>query len=831
MSDPERLALDIFRDCLDLDTDEHAALIDRRCGGDERVRARVESLLRDYRTLDDDGDAQARDREEFVDPLLGARLGTFRVIERVGRGGMGVVYRGERQGADFAQTVALKLIRRGFDFDDVQARFLRERRILARLHHPNLAHFVDGGVAPDGRPWFALEFVRGAAITDWCDAHRLDVRARVRLFLDACAAVQYAHAQLVVHRDLKPGNVLVDESGAVRLLDFGVAGLLRGSDDGAASSTIGLRLAMTPEYAAPEQFAGEEAGVAADVYSLGVILYQLVGGVLPYALDRGDLADAARVVRDALPQPLTQAIARDGGAAARLAARGTSARSYAYEVRGDLARILDKALAKEPQRRYASVEAFADDLSRWLAGAPVRATGNRFGYRAGKFVRRNRAAVAVAALSALALLATAAVALNKARQARIQRDVALTELGRANAVREYVALMFRNAGEQRDAAKLTANDLLKQSADTIFSQFADRPETGQTTALMLGELHMLMNDPDSAAPLFERLLQWPGIERNAPVLASARHDLAQAEYFRGHRQRARELLDQAQACWNGDRERYADKLGDSRVLQAALERSEGKTDAAIATLDRGLAELRPLRAQDDRDVAVMLSAQSIALLQAGRNAEAYARADESYRMAQRLGLERTRSSLAALNNRAQAAKALGRDDEAVADLRRAVELNRELYGPSLTLTGSLINLGNAIATTQPEEALRLEEEALQMAQTQEGGAGRLTTMARLSLAKAYVAAGRAVDAEPLLDAMMQIVAKGSADGDKNVFAGNVYRARAALRALQHRWADAEADLDAAQSAYAAAGKAGETSLALVDKQRQELAAAKSRAAN
>ncbi len=243
---------------------------------------------------------------EPVDPLLGERLGPFRVIERIGRGGMGMVYRGEREDADFIQIVAIKLIRRGFDFDDVQARFLRERRILAKLNHPNLARFIDGGVAPDGRPWFALEFVDGKAITRWCDAEHLAVRERVRLFLDVCAAVQYAHSQLVVHRDLKPSNILVGADGSVRLLDFGIAGLLEGNDDATrAVTTLASCYALTPEYAAPEQFARTAAGVGADVYSLGVILYELVTGVLPYTLDRHDLAAAERTVRDHPPEPPT----------------------------------------------------------------------------------------------------------------------------------------------------------------------------------------------------------------------------------------------------------------------------------------------------------------------------------------------------------------------------------------------------------------------------------------------------------------------------------------------------------------------------------------------
>ncbi|MEO6344357.1 MAG: serine/threonine-protein kinase, partial [Dokdonella sp.] len=423
-------ALRILRDALDTDPGERDSYVSMRCGEDSALRERVDALLRGIGAEDMES-ISAHEHEEASSPtgsnggdsLAGHLLGPFRVVERIGRGGMGVVYRGTREGADFDQQVAIKLIRRGFDFDDIRARFLRERRILARLSHPNLARFIDGGIAEDGRPWFALEFVRGESITRWCDAQRLSVRDRVRLFLDVCAAVQYAHTGLVVHRDLKPANVLVDESGTVRLLDFGVAGLLAGeTDDEDAPSTISERHAMTPEYAAPEQFLGGVVGIPADVYALGVLSYELVAGVLPYALDRSDLDAVTRTVIATPPQPLASAVSRAGSpplptVETRLAARKIGLQAYRRLVRGDLTRILDKALAKEPERRYATVQAFADDLARWLEGAPVRVTGNRLGYRLAKFVQRNRLAVALASFALLLLMAGIGGVLWKSREA------------------------------------------------------------------------------------------------------------------------------------------------------------------------------------------------------------------------------------------------------------------------------------------------------------------------------------------------------------------------------------------------------------------------------
>ncbi len=460
MNEHDLKALRIARDALDTAPQEREDFVSQRCGADTTLRERVAGLLRGIAERGAIEASSAR-ADDDIDPLPGTTLGAFRVAERIGRGGMGVVYRGTREGADFSQDVALKLIRRGFDFDDIRTRFLRERRILARLDHPNLARFIDGGVAPDGRPWFALEFVRGEPIARWCDAHALDLRARVTLFLDVCAAVQYAHAQLVVHRDLKPANILVDGDGRVRLLDFGLAGLLA-EDEPREATTIAGRRALTPEYAAPEVLAGERAGVAADVYALGVTLYQLLADALPREIDRL----AGNLATDTAHLPLAQAIARDPAMTAkRLAARSTSLRAFRGDVRGDLARIVDKALADTPGRRYDTVQSFADDLRRWLAGAPVRVSGNGLGYRLGKFLRRHR----VAAAAAAAVLATlGAFGVYHVRTLNDGLARTTTERNRAEASLRFLEKLLSSPNPQFGAgADLKLGDFLNGSVATL----------------------------------------------------------------------------------------------------------------------------------------------------------------------------------------------------------------------------------------------------------------------------------------------------------------------------------------------------------------------------
>ncbi|MFC4819799.1 protein kinase domain-containing protein [Dokdonella ginsengisoli] len=823
--EPDHAALHLLREALDLDTDlERERLLAARCTDDPPLLERVRAMLQ--RIGGDDGPESP---EDATDSLLDARLGAFRVAERIGRGGMGVVYRGEREGADFRQDVALKLIRRGFDFDDIRARFLRERRILARLSHPNLARFIDGGVAPDGRPWFALEFVRGEPVTRWCDARSLDLRARVKLFLDVCAAVQYAHAQLVVHRDLKPGNILVEADGHVRLLDFGIARLLGGEDAGAAPTTLGHRGVLTPEYAAPEQFGGETAGVATDVYALGVVLYELLVGVLPYELDRRDLAATEHTIRERPPQPPAQAIARGGHAAsaARLAARSTHLRPWRNDVRGDLTRILDKALAKEPARRYTTVEAFAEDLSRWLAGAPVRASGTAFGYRLGKFVRRNRVAVAVALGLAVALLAATALALRSARNERLQREAAVAEAERANAVQQYLTLMFRNATQrQREGAVLTADEVLRQGADDIFEYFRDQPETGQATALMLSEIYAALGDADGGAPLLERLLKWPGVEARPDLQASARFGLATAEHHRGHDARARELLAAAQAYWNSRPERHRESLSRSRTLQARLERMQGDTDAAIATLDRGIRERRALHDGADGESAYALVTLSITLAQVGRIEEAFARAQESVAEYERLRQALSSEGLTALGNRAAIATMLNRDEEALADLRK-VSATLRVYGDSEALAKADAQLGELLGKlARYDEAVPLLQGALAMAGKRSGERGRLAFGARQRLAQVLMDAGRPEEAEPLIDSLLAQARE--AYGESNRDTGIGYRMRAQLRIAQRRLDDARVDLTAAEQVFTGLGAAGQRQIEKVAALRQSLDASTAR---
>jgi len=350
------------------------------------------------------------------------QVGPYRLIREIGRGGMGAVYLAMRSDDVFQKRVAIKILKRGTDTESIVQRFRNERQILASLEHPNIASLLDGGTTADGLPYFAMEFVEGQNILDYCELGQLDTTARIELFRKVCGAVQYAHQNLIIHRDIKPANVLVASDGTPKLLDFGIAKLLNPELGGDAfAPTIAGPQLMTPEYASPEQVRGEPVTTATDIYSLGVLLYELLTGRRPYQLTSRVPSEIARVVCNSVPvRPSTVVTQSPGdvpsgggtGVAPMSDNIATRERSKASEIErlrrrlaGDLDNIVLKALSKEAPRRYASVDQFSEDLRRHLAGLPVSARKDTLGYRAGKFLQRNRAAVAAGVLVLLALIA------------------------------------------------------------------------------------------------------------------------------------------------------------------------------------------------------------------------------------------------------------------------------------------------------------------------------------------------------------------------------------------------------------------------------------------
>jgi len=359
---------------------------------------------------------------------IGTRIGAYRIVREIGHGGMGSVYLATRDDEQYRQQVAIKLIKTGVGGDVLRRRFRTEMQILADLNHPNIARLLDGGETIDHVPYLVMEYVEGRSITEYCTEHDLTTEQRLELFTTVCAAVQYAHQHLVVHRDIKPGNILVTNEGVPKLVDFGIAKLVEGGTESVSPATVTAMHFMTPEYASPEQVRGVSVTTATDVYSLGVVLYELLSGHSPYRLDNRTPHEIAKVILEQNPERPSAAIGPHRRVESNNGSNGKGPTSSVVNLpklhgrlKGDLDNIVLKAIRKEPERRYASVQQLTDDIDRHLAGRPVTARPDTFGYRAGKFIRRQKVAVTATALVVLTLVFGIVATLNENRIARAER--------------------------------------------------------------------------------------------------------------------------------------------------------------------------------------------------------------------------------------------------------------------------------------------------------------------------------------------------------------------------------------------------------------------------
>lgn len=461
----------LFTECLANPADQRQAWLAERCEGKPELLKQVQRLLQ----ADQDSTGFMDSMPEFVLEAnrVGERLGAYELVSELASGGMSTVYRARRVDGTYQHDVAIKLFR-AFHMDpSVLRRFDTERQILAALEHPNIARIIDGGKAGDGTPYVIMELVDGEPITRYCDRHRVDLTGRLNLFVKVCQALAFAHRRGIVHRDIKPGNVLVSESGEPKLIDFGIAKVLQ--PERMALELPETRLEqrpLTPEYASPEQLTGKPVGVASDIYSLGILLYELLTGQRPYQVAALSPAEAERVVCGTIPADPSQAVARgrmpppDGLCETDRLRR---------QLRGDLDRIIMTAMRREPTERFESVVALAEDIDRHLAGQPVRARGASRWYRTSKFIARHRLGVSATAL-AFVVLAGALVAVQiQANEAQAQRDQAQLEARRAESAKAFLVEMIRRADPYENAESATLVGAIKQSIPDIEARFAGQP--------------------------------------------------------------------------------------------------------------------------------------------------------------------------------------------------------------------------------------------------------------------------------------------------------------------------------------------------------------------
>ena len=490
----------LFEEALDHEPSEREALLDSRTTGDSALKDEVLALIR----------AHERDESDFKSPLspsalidastgedrwVGARVGAYEVIRLVGVGGMGAVYEAARADDQYQKKVAVKFLHRHVGSEPALARFRAERQILANLNHPNIAALVDGGVTSDGQPYFIMEYVDGQPITHWCDEKKSSIRERLDLFLQVCAAVQSAHQSLVVHRDLKPGNILVTADGRVKLLDFGIARLLATDPiTGDQTPTLSESRSFTPDYAAPEQLRGLSVDTRADVYALGVVLFELLAGSRPFDVHGKSFAEIERIICETEPPRPSGRI--DDARAVFLDERsGSRARA---KVEGDLDAVVKFALRKEPERRYGSADMMARDIHQHLDGRPVSARPDSFAYRARKLVRRRRfetAAIVIAVMSLVGgLLATSA----QARRAEAQSR-------RAEQVTNFLTTMLGSADPASLGRDVTVREVLDSAAARADTLNHD-PELEAEIRSVIGSTYMGLGEFEAGEGQFRRAL-------------------------------------------------------------------------------------------------------------------------------------------------------------------------------------------------------------------------------------------------------------------------------------------------------------------------------------
>jgi serine/threonine-protein kinase len=686
--------------------------------------------------------------------LAGREIGPYRVLRPIGRGGMGTVWLAERADGLFERKVALKLVHPVLVGSVLAERFARERAILAGLEHPHIARLLDAGVTPGGQPYLALEYVEGTPLTAYCDAHRLDLDARIRLFQQVLGAVQYAHANLVIHRDLKPSNILVTEAGEALLLDFGIAKLL--TVEGEARETELTQMsgrAFTPEYASPEQITGAPITTASDVYALGVVFYELLCGRRPYALKRESLGALEEAIVAAEPSnpsatDITDAIA---------AARSTTPKALHRQLRGDLDTIAQKALRKRPAERYGSPLEMLQELERYRRGEPVLARPDGAGYRLRKFVARNKLVVGAATATTLALTVGLAGALWQAGVAREQARVARSEAARATAVQDFLLNLFRaNSVEQPDPAKAretTARELLDLGSRGIDTSLKSAPDARYnvigTLADMYHQLGMfeeaarqhelgvaaateaygpgdprvadaLISYADDISNLPGRARQLPALEQAKRILDAAPDDGSEA------RGRLLLMLAQAQSYTAVDRMReYAD-----RAVAFFRDRFPNSSNLSIALAYAAGSRMR----KGDAEGAETLYEQAIAAVP--REGD-----DSAWRVFPLVGL-------------AEAQEALGKIDAAERSYRTALDIAQNRFGdfhPETLLTR--VKLGAFLELTgRRAEGERLMKAALAGIGKAKGGYSPPFVAAVLSglRGRVLLAEGRFEEAAPLI---------------------------------------------------------------------------------
>jgi eukaryotic-like serine/threonine-protein kinase len=720
----------ILEAALEASSKERAALLDKACLDDPALRKEVEELLASYdedfleqTPLDGLKQALAEDQSQALE---GHFIGPYKIIRELGKGGMGAVYLALRADDQYKKRVAIKLVKRGMDTDEVLNRFRHERQILASLDHPNIARLLDGGTTEDGLPYFVMEYIEGQPIDKYCDDNRLTTVERLKLFQTVCSAVHYAHQNLVVHRDLKPSNIIVTNEGVPKLMDFGIAKLLNPDlyAQTLVPTALSLRL-MTPDYASPEQVKGKGITTASDVYSLGVMLYELLTGHRPYQFKTYTPQEIERVICEEQPEKPSTAINRvettptpDGATKIMITpelvsrTREGQVDKLKKKLAGDLDNIVLMAMRKEPLRRYASVEQFSEDLRRHLEGLPCLARKDTFAYRTGKFMRRNKIAVAVAAAFLILTVASAVLIVKQSIRAARERD-------KAQQVSAFLVELFNvsDPGEARGNA-ITAREILDKGAQRIERELAKEPEVQATLMNTIGQVYAKLGLYEAARPLYEKALQTrreifgeESIEvaeslNSLAILYGAKSDYANAESL------SRQVLAIRRKVLGKEHIEVARSLNN---LAHTLS-EKGNTQEAEPLFREAVAMHRKVAGNEHNELAITLNNLALLLDSTGKYEEAEALFKEALAMRRKLLGDDHPDTAAGLNNLAGVYRRTGALPAAEPLYHEALTITRKSLGAEHPTVATMMNnLAMLLSLLDKKpEAERLYRESLEI---------------------------------------------------------------------------------------------------------------------
>ncbi len=703
----------LAEEALELPPEGRDAFLSDVCALDEELRNEVEELLAGAGTA---GDFLERPivPSAQASPTPRQRIGPWRLVSELGRGGMSVVYLAQRADGAYRQQVAVKLLLQSAFAPDLNRRFHTERQILAGLTHPHIARLLDGGTTEDGTPYLVMERIVGLPLDRHCDRCRLELRQRLEIFLTVCATVQHAHRNLVVHRDLKPSNVLVTEAGEPKLLDFGIAKLLDPQPPGGPTEpTAAWARRLSPHYASPEQVRGETVTTASDVYSLGVVLYQLLTGELPHRFDGLAPARIEKVISTRQPPAPSTALTAEAAAC-----RGDPLELLRRRLRGDLDAIVLKALRPEPMERYGSAEHLAEDLRRHLTGLPVSARQGTLRYRTGKFLRRHRWATLAGVAAGITLLAFSVSTLHQNRLISTQRELALAQRDAAEREREKarrLSNLLSGVFEVADpggagARTFSARELLDQARPRILEELAEEPELRAATLDRLGSIYRNLGDHQEAEQLLlEALaLQRRHLPARHPDTAETLNDLSVLRHFQGEYAGcvdfAQEALDVRRALADVSSEPAAESLYFLSICLHATGRFEEAESAAAESLEirRGLPRNELMTAQSLNQLGQVKLALGDLTAAAVLYEEALAIRRQALGEGHALVAE-TLNDLGVLKSR------LGDREQAARLLRLALAIDRDVLGEGHPV---VINIQSSLAANLVEIGALEEAEGL-----------------------------------------------------------------------------------------------------------------------